>query len=434
VAQENAALRRSTEALRQQTREQLERLVSERTAQLRAANSQLEEEIAYRRRMTAQLVQADRLVAMGTLAGGVGHEINNPLSYVTSGVDALAELVAAGGLPPERAREAEALLREVRQGLDRIRQAVSDLKLFAAPDDASRPVDLQALLESTLHVAGNDIRHRARLVRAYDPAPPVSGSTARLGQVFLNLVLHAAHSMPDGAADRNALRVSTGTDARGHAVVEIADTGPGIAPEDLARIFEPFFTTRPAGAGSGLGLAICHSIVHAMGGEIAARSAVGQGTLFRVCLPPAVAVAVAAPAPPAPARAGPAGGLRARVLVLDDDGLVARSIQRMLRTHHEVAVETSARAALDRVQAGERFDLVLCDVMMPQMSGPEFHRALLQAAPGQAARVVFITGGAFTPATIDYVGTAGVRVLEKPFEASALRAFVEELVSAVGPL
>jgi signal transduction histidine kinase len=427
------APQRHVERLRDEPREELERLVAERTAQLQAVNARLQAEIAERRQMAAQLMQADRLVSMGTLAAGVGHEINNPLSYVLTGVEALSELVARGAVEPARASEARALLREVRQGLDRIRQAVRDLKLFSrGGDDALHPLEVAGVLEATLHMAFNDIRHRAQLVRSYQPAPLVLASEARLGQIFLNLVVNASQAIPDGAAEENQIQVSTRTDARGWAVVEIHDTGAGIAPEDLARIFDPFFTTKPLGEGTGLGLAICKNLVEAMGGEIAVESERGKGSAFRVSLPPAPAQAAAAPPPataPAASTAAPAASAaarRGRVLVVDDDPLVARSIRRVLERDHDVVMETSSRDALGRLQAGERFELLLCDVMMPQLSGPEFHAALVRLAPEQARRVVFVTGGAFTSGSASYLEEVGARTVEKPFEADTLRALARE--------
>jgi signal transduction histidine kinase len=407
VARENAALRLRSHA-------ELERLVAERTRQLEAA--------------TARLVQADRLVAVGTLAAGVGHEINNPLSYATSGVASLSALVAAHVPDPEQAREAQEILQEIAHGLDRIRRTVQDLKLFSRGDhQVRRPVDVQAVLDATLRLAHNDIRHRARLVRAYGAAPRVAASEARIAQVFLNLVVHACHSLPDGAADRNELRVSVGTDARGWADIEVRDTGPGLSDDERRRIFEPF----APGPQTGLGLAACRSIVEGMGGEITAEESPGGGNLFRVRLPPLTAELPAEQAGadrPSSAPARSPETRRARVLVVDDEPLVARAIERILGREHEVAVETTSARALARLEAGERFDLVLCDVMMPQLSGPEFHARLRRFAPEQAARVVFVTGGAFAPGAARYLEEAGCRVLEKPFEADAVRALVRELV------
>ncbi len=341
-----------------------------------------------------------------------------------SGVEALCELLAGDEATEPRLEEARVILREVKVGLERIRQAVRDLKLFARGDDeVKHPVDVRSVLESTLHMAYNDIRHRARLVREYGGAPAVAGNESRLGQVFLNLIVNASQSIREGAAEENEIRVVTSRDAAGRAVIEIRDTGAGMSAEELSRIFEPFFTTKPVGVGTGLGLAICRNIVVSMGGDITVESERGKGSVFRVSLP-GIEVGHLALAPPPDAPAPPH---RARILVVDDDPLVARSIRRMLSREHEVAIETSSREALRRIEAGERFDMVLCDVMMPQMGGPALHAELGRIAPEQAARVVFITGGAFTAAASEYLQRSGNRTLEKPFTSDELRGLLRDL-------
>jgi CheY-like chemotaxis protein len=251
----------------------------------------------------------------------------------------------------------------------------------------------------------------------------VAGNESRLGQVFLNLIINASQSIRDGAAEENEIRVVTSRDAAGRAVIEIRDTGAGMSAEELARIFEPFFTTKPIGVGTGLGLAICRNIVASMGGEITVESERGKGSVFRVSLPGLEAGHLALAPPPAE----PAPPRRARILVVDDDPLVARAIRRMLSREHEVTVETSSRQALQRIEAGGRFDLVLCDVMMPQMGGPALHAELGRIAPEQAARVVFITGGAFTAAASEYLQRSGSRTLEKPFTPEELRGLLRDL-------
>jgi signal transduction histidine kinase len=380
---------------------------------------------AERTRMTEQLVQADRMAAVGTLAAGVGHEINNPLAYAMSGLNALTDLMKTGFSDPALIEEAVGIGGEVREGLERIRQAVLDLKLFSRGNDqVRRPLEVQAVLESTLRLANNDIRHRARLIRTYGPTPLVAASEARLGQVFLNLVVHACQSLPDGAADENEIRVVTFTDPRGWAAIEIHDTGPGLDAVEGARIFEPF-AVGPHGPGTGLGLAVCRSVVASLGGEITAEPAPGRGSVFRVTFPPmsveeSAAVGVGGGVAP--------GDRRGRILVIDDEPLVARSILRMLVRGHEVTIETSAAAALARIEAGQPFDLVLCDVMMPKLSGPDFHARLAKTRPALARKLVFVTGGAFTPGAARYLEEAGIPVLEKPFDAEVVRALVQELL------
>ena len=169
-----------------------------------------------------------------------------------------------------------------------MRNIVRDLRVFARGDEEqSGPVALRRVLDSSINIAWNEIRHRARLVKDYGDTPMVEGNESRLGQVFLNLLLNAAHAIPEGETERNEIRVSTRTDGRGYAVVEIRDTGAGIPAEIRDRIFDPFFTTKPAGEGTGLGLWICSGILSALGGEISVDSDIGRrAASFRVTLPP----------------------------------------------------------------------------------------------------------------------------------------------------
>jgi signal transduction histidine kinase/CheY-like chemotaxis protein len=379
-----------------------------------------------RARMQARLVEADRLAAVGTLAAGVAHEINNPLAYLLGGLEFVERELAA--LSPSlcgRLDEVMLVLGEMRAGGRRIRHIVRDLKTFSRADEELRTVvDLRALAESSIQMASHEIRHRARLVRDLGPAPAVVANEARLGQVLLNLLVNAAHAIQEGAPDANEIRVTTRTDGAGRAVVEVADTGAGIPPEHLKRIFEPFYTTKPQGVGTGLGLWISRNLVAAAGGEIEVDSAVERGTTFRVVLPPASSVTDPSSAEVSAPRPAPRG----RVLVVDDDPLVANAIRRALVREHEVDVETSARAALARLTRGERYGAIICDLMMPEMTGMELHAQVSRLSPADGARIVFVTGGAFTPESRQYLESVRNPRLEKPFDAKALLALVRELV------
>jgi CheY-like chemotaxis protein len=246
--------------------------------------------------------------------------------------------------------------------------------------------------------------------------------------VLVNLLVNAAHAIPEGAAERHQIRVATRTGAGGEAILEVADTGCGIAPQHLPRIFEPFFTTRPQGTGTGLGLWVCRNLVGAVGGDLQVESVPGAGTTFRVILPAAAEQAGASPQEGAPAVAGGRG----RVLVVDDDPLVAAVMRRTLAPEHEVVVETSARAALSRLASGERFGAIVCDLMMPEMNGMELHAAVERVSREDGARVVFVTGGAFTPEAQEYLERVRNPRLEKPFAGDALRAAVRGVLERRG--
>jgi PAS domain S-box-containing protein len=403
-------------------------------------------EVTEQKRVQAQLLVADRMFSVGLLAAGVGHEINNPLAAVMANLDLanhyLAEL-AKGGAPGQQVRELEEALREARTGAERVRNIVRDLRMFSrGGEEGKQLVDVERVMDSAVRMAWNEIRHRARLIKEYRTVPRVSASESRLAQVFLNLLVNAAQALPEGHATANEIRVST--HMRGdRVVIEVTDTGPGIPPEAIGRLFTPFYTTKPVGVGTGLGLSICHRIVTGLGGEITVDTEVGRGTTFRVILPLAAAAEEVAPEPAAPQTAELSAGApegstgAARVLVVDDESMIGRAIHRMLSPHYDVTVVTRARDALDRIHGGARFDVILCDLLMPEMTGMDLHDELVLTAPDQAEAMVFVTGGAFTPRAREFLAEMASRCIEKPFDTVALRAMVAErvrrLAASAGP-
>jgi PAS domain S-box-containing protein len=384
-------------------------------------------DIAERKKVEAQLLVADRMVSVGTLAAGVAHEINNPLAAVIGNLDMSVRDVSALAArigEPANVGELQEQLNDAREAAERVRSIVRDLKIFSRGEQERRgPVDVVQVLESTLRMAWNEIRHRARLVKRYEKVPPVEASESRLGQVFLNIVVNAAQAMEDGQADKNEIRVGTRVNAAGSVVIEIGDTGPGIPPQVMQRLFTPFLTTKPVGMGTGLGLSICHRIVTELGGEISVTSESGAGTVFQVTLPRA-RTAVEAPAAPAPVDAKPVR--RGRILVVDDDPAIAKVVARTLAPQHEVVAVDRARRALELITAGERFDVVLCDLMMPEVTGADFHDELLRIAPDHASGIIFLTGGAFTPRARDFLNAVPNQRVEKPFDTRALQALINE--------
>ncbi len=397
----------------------------------------LARDVTESRRMEERLRLSDRMSGVGTLAAGVAHEINNPLSYVIGNQQFVLErleplLEGAHGetvrVPTATLESLAEALRDASEGAGRVRHIVRDLKTFSRGDEEStRPLDVRPVLESALSICLNEVRHRARVKRELGEVPPVVANEARLGQVFLNLLVNAAQSIPDGQVERNEIALKTFTDASGRAVVEVADTGSGIAPEHLERIFDPFFTTKPVGVGTGLGLSICHGIVSVLGGEIHVESQVGKGTRFRVLLPAAPPEAAAVPQHVHTVERVEPSERRAKLLVVDDEPLVARGVARLLAGEYSAESTSSAKEALERLARGERFDLMLCDVMMPEMSGEAFFHQLAEVAPDQRERVVFITGGAFTPEARAFLESLPPgRCLLKPLAADVLRALVRE--------
>jgi len=373
------------------------------------------------RRTQAQLIVSDRRSSVATLAAGAAHEINNPLSYVIANIDFVAEKVLPLVTP-----EIQSALTDAIEGARRVQGIVRALKTLSSTgeNEESVPLDIKAPLEAAIHMAQNEIRHRARLVQELRPVPPVLGLEVQLGQVFLNLLINAAQAIPHGASNKHEVRVSTRVDERGQVVIEIADTGSGISEETRARLFVPFFTTKPIGVGTGLGLFIVQGIVQRHGGEITVESEVGRGSVFRVSLPPASASAArkksSGPGITPPVRRG-------RILVIDDEPKVCSTIQRILG-EHEVHTTCDARDGLSRLQAGERFDLILCDVMMPEMSGPDFDLAVRALDPALFARTYFISGGAFTDTTRAFIAANEHRLFDKPLDFVRLKGVLRALL------
>jgi PAS domain S-box-containing protein len=376
-------------------------------------------------RMQAQVILADRLASVGLLAAGVGHEINNPLTFILWNLEMLSRELPKVVETTRAASVADLarMISEARDGAERVRRVVKGLKTFARAEEGKRGrVDVAQIVDLSIDMLTSEIRHRARVEKVYAAAPAVEADEARLGQVFLNLLVNAAHAIPEGHADANEIRVVVGTDAAGRALVEVHDTGSGIPDDVKAKIFDPFFTTKDIGAGTGLGLAVSHGIVQSLGGEISFETTVGKGSAFRVVLPPAGARDVArASEDAAPVQS------RARVLIVDDDVMVGRTLKLILESH-EVVLATNGREALDIIESGKEFDVILCDLMMPIMTGMDLFAALSAKGSGLTARMIFITGGAFTPSSRKFLDAVPNKVLEKPFDLDTIRACVASFV------
>lgn len=381
------------------------------------------EDITQQRQLQASLQQADRLASVGSMAAGVAHEINNPLAYAITNLELMQEaLVAAGiGLDADLRERLSQILEDALDGSERVRRIVGDLKRFSRteddePDDA---VDVHAVLDVAVDISRSEIKHRATLVRAFDEVPAVRGNEGRLTQVFVNLLVNAAHAIPEENED-GRIELSTAKSEDGSVDVVIRDNGNGIPSEIIDRIFDPFFTTKPQGMGTGLGLSICHGIVTRLGGTLAVESRVGVGTEVTVSLPadPEAVAAVARTA----ARVPPADTPAMRILVVDDEPLVCEGIKRALRSH-DVTVTSSGRDAVELCESGD-FDLVLCDVMMPEVSGMDVYSRVRRERPEVAQRFVFMTGGAFTPSARSFLESVDNEQIIKPFSLRDLRSLV----------
>jgi PAS domain S-box-containing protein len=371
-----------------------------------------------------RLVRAERLASIGTLAAGVAHELNNPLTFVLSNLEFVADVLRerTAGVDAGDACELLRAVDDASEGAERMRAIVRDLRTLGRADDATEePVEVRRVVEYAVHLASSEIRRRARLTWELGAVPPVRGNEGRLGQVLLNLLVNAAHAIPEGATERNEIRVATRVMPDGRVALEVRDTGAGIAPELHGRIFDPFFTTKPVGLGTGLGLWVCQNIVAAAGGAIEVESAPGRGTTFRVLLPAA-----------GPARAATEDDPRPRVLVVDDEPLVAAAVRRHLAGRFAVDAASGREDALARLAGPRRYEAVVCDVAMPDGGGFALLDALREHAPELAGRVLFVTGGV-PPEASELLARTNLPRLEKPFDGEQLRDALREVLASAAP-
>ncbi|MDF3068673.1 MAG: sensor histidine kinase [Polyangiaceae bacterium] len=384
-------------------------------------------DVTDRKEIQLRLQISDRMASIGTLAAGVAHGINNPLAYVIANLDYVRNKLASAWseLPPEDVREVRELLSESLEGADRVRRIVGDLRMFSRQsDDRVQAVDLVAVIERALNMAMNEIRHRARVVLKLDPLPRVLGTESKLGQVVLNLLVNAAQAIEAGNVEKNSITVRTLLDKHGRPRLEIQDTGVGIPEEYLRRVFDPFFTTKPVGIGTGLGLSISHRIVSEFGGEIGIESEHLRGTMVWMSLetaPLEVVVPKQTTYPPPSTREH-----AARVLIVDDEPAILRALSRVL-SGYQVTRALSGKEAIAHIEASGPFDVVFCDVMMPELSGIDVFERAKQVCPGQEQRIVFITGGAFTEHAARFIESIDNPKLGKPFDAGEVRALVKAL-------
>lgn len=378
-----------------------------------------------------QLVHTDRLASLGALAAGVAHEINNPTAFILLGTQQLGRLLQQ--LPTDEASSAtRARMTEVvgdlHDGVQRIAQIVGELRMFARiPDGAvSTPVDVNRLMTSAVTLTQAVLKSRAKVELDLGQLPPLPGDHARLGQVFVNLLVNAAQAIPTGDPERHCVRVET-REQGGSVIVRVSDTGVGIPEENLSRVFDPFFTTKGPGDGTGLGLTISMDLVRRAGGTIEVQSEVGRGTTFTITLP--VRHAVRSSHPPLSRTSEPPTG--GRVLVVEDEQALAIALSRGLSPRFHVEHASDGVRAFERLTREDAplYDAVLCDLRIPGMDGPALFDATREARPEQATKFVFLTGGAITDEHVQFLRACGRPVLEKPFRMEELDAVLADVIT-----
>jgi len=382
-------------------------------------------DVTERAQMQRKFLQTDRLVSLGTLAAGVAHELNNPLTYVTESLAGIDDLVVLlnedldriGQLSyvEKRLQLLQQCAAHAREGAERLRVITRDLRSFSRVDDARHVFDVRVAVQSALHLVTRTLQEHARLTTDLASTPRVYANEARLVQVVVNLAVNAAQAIPAGSpANANEIRVAT-REENGHVLIEVADTGPGVPESIRQQLFDPFFTTKDV-EGTGLGLFVSRNIVEALGGTITVGDRPGGGAVFVVSLPPAPAELLAAEGAAPAASRRIVRATRPQVLVIEDDPTLGELMRGALLAECEVrVVRTAAEGAARALE--QLWDLVLCDLMLGDGgTAMEVYEAVRSGEPGLEASLVFMTGGAYTAAATKFLASVPNDRLEKPFD------------------
>jgi PAS domain S-box-containing protein len=366
------------------------------------------------------LHQSEKLAALGSLLAGVSHELNNPLAAIVGQCEMLQE--DSVGTP------FEVRGKKIAAAAERCARIVQTFLAMARQKDAQRSlVDLNEVVGTALEIAEYGLRTAGIGVRVTlgSRLPKVLGDRDQLHQVLVNLIVNAQHAMQSGETFDKTLTVRTSVGKSGEVLLDVTDTGPGVPEKLKGRIFDPFFTTKPQGVGTGVGLSFSHGIVEAHGGTILLEPS-RRGAHFRIALPAAAeSDPVAVPIAAETAADSSAGG---KALVVEDEADVADTLRELLeREGYKVTVASDGAAALMALDRGD-FDLIISDLRMPGVSGPDLHARLAETKPHLVDRMGFVTGDTLGSSMDDFLRGCGRPVLEKPFSKIGVRCLIASIL------
>jgi signal transduction histidine kinase/ActR/RegA family two-component response regulator len=383
-------------------------------------------DVTEQRRLLRRVAAAENLASLGTLAAGLAHEVNNPLTYIITNIYTVKLRLGEAG------KGVKAELNAALDGCWRIRDLVRNmLETSTSKRDIIEPVSVSEVVETALALVTPQVRHRATISWTPEAELYATAHRTRLVQVVVNLVVNASQAFADNRTSANEIGVRVRGEGK-QVVLEVDDNGMGMDEATRLRALEPFFTTKEPGQGTGLGLFLCNSIVESLGGRLQIDSELGKGTKVTVRLPMAQEAPVARRNRRRPGQMSTGTAPRLRVLVVDDEPEIRRGLQRILREKHDVFLCGNGAEALERLTAGERYDVILCDLLMPEMTGIELFAEIERRFREQADGVVFLTGGATSESSRVFIEQQSARVVSKPFHPAEIMAVV--LARAHSPL
>ncbi|MHC4780919.1 MAG: hybrid sensor histidine kinase/response regulator, partial [Planctomycetota bacterium] len=374
------------------------------------------------RKLEAEMIHVEKLHSLGTMVSGIAHELNNPLTSIIG----FSELGMREGLAPDRH---EGFFRSINSEAQKAHLVIQNLLDFArTPIEVECPVSINDVLKSILGIRRLDLQATGiDLDEVYeDDLPDTVGDPKKIRQLLMNIINNAADAAGD-SRHRGKIAVRT-EKGEGRIVVEISDNGPGIPKPVLPKIFDPFFTTKTVGMGTGLGLSISHAMAVELGGRIDVESNEGEGTRFTVTVP-IVVPQKRKGKPPSTAVFRERLGEKPKILIVDDEEVLVEMMENFLKFKGcEVDRAPDGEAGLSKISKNA-YDIILCDIKMPNMNGREMVKQLQEKDPSALEKIVICSGDTVSPDTQSFLRDSGLRTLNKPFTLKELAATLKSVLS-----
>ena len=396
------------------------------TENVQSAQGELQSSVTTLKTTQAQLVQSEKLSAVGEFVAGVAHELNNPLAAVMG----FSELLKGADVNEKQRRHLDLIFKSSQ----RCQKIVQSLLSFARRHQPERkPVAVSKLIEDVLEIVAYQLRtsNVEVVTRLATDLPLVLADGHQVQQVMLNLINNARQAIE---AHQAGGRITIITEGNGSFIrIHIQDNGPGISPENIKRIFDPFFTTKEVGKGTGLGLSLCYGLIKEHGGDITVTSEPGHGATFTIALPATEGTRAADSTPPTDNAINPKEGIGKKILLVDDEEMLLEMVRDdLLRFGYTVVTASNGEAALRELHA-HQIDAICCDIKMPGLNGRQVYDWLRSARPEYSRRLIFMTGDVINESLQFFLEQEKLTCLNKPFALRELRDAIKNILHETNP-